>query len=82
MEEKSILKVFFSSYKHKLATLRLQHVYVGHPISSDYGLISQKLLLNSELYILPTVCGHGCCPVMFGIWNFLSQPDLTLVYCC
>ena len=24
--------------------------YVGHPISSDIGLISQKLLLNSEFY--------------------------------
>ena len=24
--------------------------YVGHPISSDNGLISQKLLLESELY--------------------------------
>ena len=26
------------------------HMYVGHPISSDNGLISQKLLLNSEFY--------------------------------
>ena len=25
-------------------------IYVGHPISSDNGLISQKLLLKSELY--------------------------------
>ena len=24
--------------------------YVGHPISSDNGLISQKLLLKSEFY--------------------------------
>ena len=25
-------------------------IYVGHPISSDIGLISQKLILESELY--------------------------------
>ena len=25
-------------------------IYVGHPISSDNGLISRKLLLKSELY--------------------------------
>ena len=25
-------------------------IYVGHPISSDNGLISQKLLLKSEFY--------------------------------
>ena len=25
-------------------------VYMGHPISSDNGLISQKLLLKSEFY--------------------------------
>ena len=25
-------------------------LYVGHPISSDNGLISQKLLLRSEFY--------------------------------
>ena len=29
----------------------LKHTeYVGHPISSDNGLISQKLLLKSEIY--------------------------------
>ena len=26
------------------------HTYVGHPICSDNGLISQKLLLKSKLY--------------------------------
>ena len=26
------------------------YLYVGHPISSDNGLISQKLLLKSEFY--------------------------------
>ena len=35
------------------ATLLIYFVFVlyeGHPISSDNGLISQKLLLKSELY--------------------------------
>ena len=57
------------------------HVYVlqngsceGHPISSDNGLISQKLLLKSELYY-PL---HVCCLLMFEIWSLFSQPDLTL----
>ena len=27
-----------------------QLIYVGHPISSDNGLISQKLILKSEFY--------------------------------
>ena len=28
----------------------LDKLYVGHPINSDNGLISQKLLLKSEFY--------------------------------
>ena len=30
--------------------IKHENLYVGHPISSDNGLISQKLLLKSELY--------------------------------
>ena len=29
---------------------KLPYLYVGHPMSSDNGLISQKLLLKSEFY--------------------------------
>ena len=36
--------------KKLMFELELEFTYVGHPISSDNGLISQKLLLESKLY--------------------------------
>ena len=43
-------------------------LYVGHPISSDNGLISQKLLLLKIRILLPIACGHGCCLLVFEIF--------------
>ena len=50
--------------------------YEGHPICSDNGLISQKLLLKSEVYY-PL---HVAMGVDYSCMNikFLSQPDLML----
>ena len=50
--------------------------YVGHPISSDNGLISQKLLLKSEFYF-PLHVAMGVAYV-FKFMEFLSQSDLIL----
>ena len=50
--------------------------YVGHPISSDNGLISQKLFLKSELYYpLHVTMGVTYSCLKYGV---LSQPDLML----
>ena len=51
---------------------------MGHPISSDNGLISQKLSSKSELHYPLHVALVWPTPV----WNmkfFLSQPDLSLM---
>ena len=49
---------------------------MGHPVSSDNGLISQKLFLKSRLYY------YCMSPLVLPIyvWNmeFLSQPNLML----
>ena len=50
--------------------------YVGHPISSDNGLISQKLLSKSESYCpLYVAMGVAYSGLKYG---FLSHPDLML----
>ena len=50
--------------------------YKGHPICSDNGLISQKLLLKSEVYYrLHVAMGVNYPCVKYEV---LSQPDLML----
>ena len=52
--------------------------YVGHPISSDNGIISQKLLLKSEFYYpLHVAMGVAYSCLRYGGF-FLSKPDLML----
>ena len=44
-------------------------LYVGHPISSDNGLISQKLLVKSEFYYLlhvATGVAYSC--IKYGVF--------------
>ena len=44
-------------------------LYEGHPISSDNGLISQKLLLLSELYYpLHVAVGFAYSCLKFGVF--------------
>ena len=44
-------------------------VYEGHPISSDNGLISQKLLMKSELYYpLHVAVGVAYSCLKFGVF--------------
>ena len=50
--------------------------YEGHPICSDNGLISQKLLLKSEVYY-PLHVAMGV-DNSFVKYEVLSQPDLML----
>ena len=49
---------------------------MGHPISSDNGLISQKLIVKLESYYLFQVAmgvAYSCLK-----YEFLSQPELML----
>ena len=49
---------------------------MGHPISSDNGLISQKLLLKSKFYYplhVPVGVAYSC--LKYGV---SSHPDLML----
>ena len=52
-------------------------MYVGHPIGSDNGLISQKLLLKSEFYY-PLHVTMGVAYSCLKYIEFLSEPDLKL----
>ena len=50
--------------------------YVGHPINSGNGLMSQKVLLKSEFYYpLLVAMGVAYSCLKYGV---LSQPDLML----
>ena len=52
-------------------------LYVGHPISSDNGLISQKLLLKSKFYYsLHVAKGVAYSCLKYGV--LLSQPYLMV----
>ena len=47
----------------------LNRIYVGHPISSDNGLISQKLLLKSEFYhLLQVAMGVAYSCLKYGVF--------------
>ena len=62
-----VIKIFVSS-------IFVCSFYVGHPISSNNGLMSQKLLLKSEFYYPLHVAMSVAYPCLkYGV---LSQPDL------
>ena len=51
------------------------YAYVGHPISSDNGLISQKLLLKSEFYFpLHVAMGVAYSCMKYGVF-IITWPD-------
>ena len=60
-------KTRFQIYNYHHITLL--HLYEGHPISSDNGLISQKLLIWSELYYhLHVAMDVAYCCLKYGIF--------------
>ena len=63
----TIERMYVINYRKKIVDYKI--TYVGHPISSDDGPISQKVLLKSEFYCpLPVAVGvaHSC--LKYGVF--------------